>query len=257
MVSRSESKQIRALGSRKNRESEGLFLAEGVRVVEELLDAGLDVRLSVVSPALEETERGARLAPRLAEVGPVRDASRGELNELSDTSTNQGVLVVARIPSSSLDSVPDRGPATVLVFDGVQDPGNLGTLLRSAAAFGCDAAVCLPGTVDPWNPKAVRASAGATFRLPVVAIQPEPLTRWLAGTAFGVLGADTRGVPVDGLTLPARTALVLGNEGDGLSGYVRSTVDTLVAVPVVEGVESLNVAVAGGILLYLVTRKTA
>lgn len=256
MVSRSESKQIRALGTRKGRESEGRFLAEGVRVVEELLDAGLAVQLSVVSPALEETDRGARLAARLASAGPVRDVSRSELDELTDTTTNQGVLVVAETPPWSLDAVPGQGAATVLVLDGVQDPGNVGTLLRSATAFGCDAAVYLPGTVDPWNPKAVRASAGSVFRLPVVADGPEPIMEWLADRGFMVLGADAEGRPVDRLALSARTALVLGNEGGGLSGFVRSRVDSLVAVPMTERVESLNVAVAGGILLYLVTRKT-
>lgn len=257
MVSRSEAKQIRALGNRKDREAEGLFLAEGIRVVEELLDAGLTVRMSVISPALEETERGARLVPRLAGAGPVRDASRNELNELADTSTNQGVLVMAEIPAASLDDVSASGPATILVLDGVQDPGNLGTLVRSAAAFGCDAAVCLPGTVDPWNAKAVRASAGALFRLPVAAERPEPLVDWLGEHGFMVVGADAGGRPVDRLTLSERTALVMGNEGGGLSGYVRSRVDSLVAVPMAQRVESLNVAVAGGILLYLVTRKPA
>lgn len=257
MVSRSEAKLVRALGNRKDREAEGLFLAEGIRVVEELLDAGLTVRLSVISPALEETERGARLAPRLAGAGPIRDVARNELNELADTSTNQGVLVIAEIPAASLDRVPTIGPATVLVLDGVQDPGNLGTLVRSAAAFGCDAAVYLPGTVDPWNPKAVRASAGALFRLPVTAERPEALVGWLGEHGFMLLGADAAGRPVDRLALSGRTAVVMGNEGGGLSGFVRSRVDSLVAVPMAERVESLNVAVAGGILLYLVTRKPA
>lgn len=257
MLSRSEAKLVRALGNRKDRNAEGLFLAEGVRVVEELLDAGLAVRLSVVSPALEETERGARLVPRLAGAGPIRDVSRSDLDDLADTSTNQGVLVVAEIPVASLDRVPATGPATILVLDGVQDPGNLGTLVRSAAAFGCDMAVCLPGTVDPWNPKAVRASAGALFRLPITAERPEALVEWLGVHGFMALGADAAGRPVDRLALSQRTALVMGNEGGGLSGFVRSRMDSLVAVPMAERVESLNVAVAGGILLYLVTRKPA
>lgn len=255
MVSRSERKQITALGNRKDREAEGLFLAEGIRVVEELLDAGLTVRLAVVSPALTETVRGHRLAARLQEVAPVSEAGVGELNDLADTQTSQGVLVVAETPASDLSVIPEDGPATVLLFDGVQDPGNLGTCVRSAAAFGCTAAVCLPGTVDPWNPKAVRASAGASFRLPTIQAEADPAMERLGEAGFMMLGAAVEGRPVDRLAFSERTVLALGNEGGGLSGHVRARVDSLVAVPMVQEIESLNVAVATGILLYLLTRE--
>lgn len=256
MVSRSERKQIRALGNRKDRDAQGLFLAEGIRVVEELLDAGIPVRLSVVSPALTDSGRGAALADRLRSAGPVRDVGIGELNELADTRTNQGVLVVAETPTGTLDAVPDRGGATVLLLDGVQDPGNLGTLVRSAGAFGCAAVACLPGTVDPWNPKAVRASAGALFRVPVVQGNPAPVLDRLEALDLTLLGADAGGRPVDRLALSPRTVLAVGNEGSGLSEAVRSRAEALVAVPMRAGVESLNVAVAAGILLYLMTRTS-
>lgn len=256
MVSRSESKRIRALGNRKDREAEGLFLAEGVRVVEELLTAGLPVRLAVVSPALGETDRGARLEERLRTVAAVRDVTVGELNALADTVTNQGVVAVAETPAATLDAVPGSGPSTVLLLDGVQDPGNLGTLVRSAGAFGCDAVVCLSGTVDPWNPKAVRASAGALFRLPLVKSDSDLALEQLRKRGYALLGADTDGTGIDRLALPTRTALAVGNEGAGLSPRVREAADSLVGVPMERGVESLNVAVAAGILLYLVTRRT-
>ena len=254
MVSRSERKQIRALGQRKQREGQGLFLAEGVRVCEELLDAGVPVRLAVMSPALTDTGRAAALAARLRTAGPVREVGVGELNDLADTRTNQGVLVVAEIREHSLDTLPDTGPSAVLVLDGVQDPGNLGTLIRSAGAFGCHAVVCLPGTVDPWNPKAVRATAGTLFRIPVVRAEPGPVLDRLEALGYALLGADAEGVPVEGSRPSQRVALAVGNEGSGLGPECRSRVDALVAVPMESGVESLNVAVAAGILLYLVTR---
>lgn len=257
MLSRSESKQIRALGNRKDREAEELFLAEGVRVVEEVLDAGLAVRMSVVSPSLMDTSRGADLAIRLRRAGPVREVGVAELGELADTETSQGVLVVAETPAMGLDAIPIEGPSTVLLLDGVRDPGNLGTSVRSAAAFGCHAVVYLPGTVDPWNPKAVRASAGALFRVPVIKADPHPAMDHLADAGFMMLGAAMQGRPVDRLALSERTVLAMGNEGGGLSGFVSSRVDSLVAVPMVEEIESLNVAVATGILLYLLTRKLA
>ncbi|HSH46405.1 MAG TPA: RNA methyltransferase [Longimicrobiales bacterium] len=252
-VSGSTAKLLRGLSRRKVRASEGLFLAEGVRVVEELLDAGLPVRHVLVSPALEETERGGRLLERLEAAGPVGRVRHGDLLDLADTRTSQGVLVAAEIPAATLEGA-GAGTAPALVLDAVQDPGNLGTLARSAAAFGCGALVCLPGTVDPWNPRAVRASAGALFRLAVVSADVEAVPGWLADRGFTALGADAAGESIATVPIPARPALVVGNEGAGLGSGARSLCSGFVSVPMRGGTESLNVAVATGILLYLITR---
>lgn len=255
MLSRGEERRIRGLYRRRAREREGRFLAAGVRVVEELLDAGLVPRLAVMSSSLEDTDRGVRLRDRLEAVAEVRRIPNAALRRLGDTATTQGVLVLAETPVASLGDVAPEGGSVVLVVDGVQDPGNLGTLARSAAAFGCDAVVCLPGTVDPWNPKAVRASAGALFRAPVVLATGEELDEWLGWHGYLLVGADAGGSGVADEPLPPRVALVVGNEGAGLSDWIRSRSDRLVAVPMRGGTESLNVAVAGAILLYELTRE--
>ena len=255
MLSRSEEKLVRGLARRKVREAEGLFLAEGVRVVEELLAAGIVLRLVMVSSSLEDTERGAALRRRLDAVATVRTLGPGALNRLADTRTDQGVLVVAETPGWGLSGLSPSGSGTALVLDGVQDPGNLGTLTRTAAAFGCDVVACLPGTVDPWNPKSVRGSAGALFRVPVVQPTAEALWEWLGTHGFQVLGADASGRAVTEVAPSRRTALVMGNEGAGLSAAARARCAGLVAVPMREGTESLNVAVAGSILLYALTRE--
>lgn len=256
-LGRGRHKLITGLGRRKVRESEGLFLAEGVRVVEELLAGGLEIRLAVVSPALEETERGRALAEALEKRVEVERVGRGRMDELAETRTSQGVLVVAAMPRPTLGEVVLADAATVLLLDGVQDPGNLGTLARAAAAFGCGALLCLPGTVDPWNAKAVRASAGALFRMPVLTSSVDEALEWLEGQGFALLGADAAGEPVEAVPLTARVALVVGNEGAGLNDEVRSRCDRVVAVPMSGGTESLNVAVATGILLYVITRGRA
>lgn len=249
-----ELKLITGLARRKVRAKEGFLLAEGVRVVEELLAAGLTVRLAVTSPALGETERGRALAAALGTRGvPVRAVGGARMHELAETRTSQGVLVVAEVPRAGLERLP-VGDGVLLVLDGVQDPGNLGTLARSAAAFGCGGLVCLPGTVDPWNPKAVRASAGALFRLPVVMEAAAPALRWLSEGGVRLVGADASGEPVESAALPSRIAVAVGNEGAGLTAEVASACDGFVAVPMPGGTESLNVAVATGILLYVITR---
>jgi RNA methyltransferase, TrmH family len=253
-LSRAEAKLLSGLGRRRRRAGERLFVAEGVRVVEELLAAGSGPHLVVTSPSLEDTERGRLLAGRLAAVASVRGLTDGELGRLAHTRSPQGVLVVAEIPATTLAAV-DPGPdARVLVLDAVQDPGNIGTLARSAAAFGCELLACLPGTVDPWNAKSVRASAGALFRLSVVEAAAGELWPWLERHDFMVLGADAGGDPLDPPGQGQRVALVVGNEGAGLRNDTRQRCDALVAVPMTDGAESLNVAVAAGILLYDLTR---
>lgn len=257
MLSGAEAKRIRGLRRRKGREREGLFLAEGVRVVEELLGGGVVLRMAVVSSSLEDTQRGARLREQLGAVTELRVVRDSELRELADTTTSQGVLAVAEIPSTELAAIAPAGGSVALVLDGVQDPGNLGTLARSAAAFGCEGLLCLPGTVDPWNPKAVRASAGALFRMPVVQSGLEELEAWLGGHGYLLIGADAAGASVVGQALPQPLALAVGNEGAGLSGPIRERCERVVSVPMRGGTESLNVAVAGGILLYELTRERA
>jgi RNA methyltransferase, TrmH family len=253
-LSRAEERLFRGLGRRRRRAGDRLFVAEGIRVIEELLAAGCVPRLTVVSSSLRDTERGQALAHRLVGGGPVRTVTDGELNRLAGTRSPQGVLVVAEIPAVELSGLHPSPVARVLVLDAVQDPGNIGTLARSAAAFDCDLLACLPGTVDPWNRKAVRASAGALFRLPVIEADPGELWGWMGRHDFVALGAEAGGEPMDPTDRPARFALVVGNEGAGLSAGVRARCDRLVGVPMRRGMESLNVAVSAGILLYELTR---
>lgn len=269
MLGRAEARRIRGLSRRRQREREGLFVAEGVRVVEELLTTGVVLRTALVTSSLGDTERGARLRARLERLDGQRGRDGGGdgaavvvheaddtlLRDLGGTSTPQGVLVVGVIPRVELSALRPSGASVVLVLDGVQDPGNLGTLARSAAAFGCEAVVCLPGTVDPWNPKSVRASAGSLFRLPVVQTSPMELGEWLARHGY-LLAAAEAGAPAIGTEpLPQRVALVLGNEGAGLTEEVAATCERRLSIPMKGGTESLNVAVAGAILLYELTRE--
>ena len=160
------------------------MLVEGVRAVGAALDGGARPRFAVVSERLEDRPGGALLLRRLDDLGvDVRGVSDAELAELADTETPQGVLLVVEerdVPLGAL--VPGRW----LVLDGVQDPGNAGTLVRAAVAFGLDGVVALDGTVDLWSPKAVRASAGLTFRVPVARASVDAVLEHCAreGVAF-------------------------------------------------------------------------
>ncbi|MGH7483768.1 MAG: TrmH family RNA methyltransferase [Longimicrobiales bacterium] len=253
-LSRRERGLIASLRQRKHRESEGLFLAEGVRVVEELLVSPLVPRLALVSSSLEDTERGRALRTALERTVETRRLTDRELAELAATETPQGVLVAAEIPPVSLTDLPASGAGRILVLDAVQDPGNVGALVRTAAALGAGGVVALPGTADPWNEKAVRAAAGATFRLPVTASAWAALEPWLDAHGYGIYVADAGGAPMDGIVAAGAAAVVVGNEGAGVRQELRAAARAVVAVPTRE-VESLNVAVAAGILLWELARR--
>jgi len=140
------------------------------------------------------------------------------------------------------------------VLDGLQDPGNVGTILRTSAALRAVATVAMPGTVDLWNAKVVRSGMGAQFKHPAFSSTWTDLDTFRAHASVTMLAADAAGRDVSTVERPARVALVVGNEGSGLSSEARARADLAVGLPIAADVESLNVAVATGILLYSLTR---
>jgi RNA methyltransferase, TrmH family len=234
---------------RKARGREGRFVAEGVRTVEDLLRSPIPIRGALVSPSLESTPRGTALRAALVERGvEVADVDEREFASAAETESPQGILVVADIPERTLDDIALPPTARILVLDGIQDPGNVGTIVRTAAALGATATVALPGTVDLWNAKVVRSAMGALFAHHALAASWESVDTFLTRHRMSLWAADASGSPAPS-TIPRHLAVAVGNEGAGVSDPVRERSERLVAIPV-EGVESLNVAVAAGILLY-------
>lgn len=248
MPSRSQSKRWRSLQRRKGRERHGLFVAEGPHLVEELLGGRLDVRHVLYTDRGADDREVARQLRACRERGiPVEEVGERELAEFADTVTPQGILAVAALPEGGWSRIPD---GDVLVCDRVQDPGNLGTLLRTAEALGVVGAVSLKGTVDAWNPKTVRASAGSVFRIPVVDAEWGQASRRLRSRGLPIWAADADGEPLDrDDRVPERVALVLGNEGAGVRPEILKAADRRVAVRLRGPVESLNVAIAAALLM--------
>lgn len=250
----------RDLHRRRGRERTGLFLAEGVRTVEELLSSSIVTHGALVAPALAATERGAELGQRLMAAAlsggmELTQVSDTELASASDTESPQGVVVVAAQPERSFDTLQISSPLRLLVLDGVQDPGNVGTILRTAEAFGVTATAALGGTVDLWNPKVVRSAMGALFRQHAFAASTDRFLAFCRANGVAVWTTDTHGEPLaPEAGAPERLAIVVGNEGNGVSAALRQAADRTVAIPIT-GVESLNVAVATGILLYTLSHR--
>jgi RNA methyltransferase, TrmH family len=247
---------VRDLQRRKARGRRGLAVVEGVRLVEEALGAGLEFKGALVAPELARTARGQALAAELASRAvKVEEVGSRVFDELSGTDTPQGILAVV---TPRLWSVTEITGGPFLVVDGVQDPGNVGTLIRTAHALGASASLLLRGTADPLNPKALRAAMGATFRHPVVQLDDGPFIAWARERDLTLWAAAADGVPIsralDAKSHKDKIAVIVGNEGAGLRPHLNAIAAQRVAIPLARGAESLNVAVAAGILLYEVLR---
>lgn len=247
---------IRDLGRRRGRERRGLALAEGIRLVEEALAAQVPLRGAVLSSALEGTTRGKALKEalvargvRLEEVGPA------DLVALADTEHPQGVIAVFEPKTWVLADLAVTPGQVILVLDAVQDPGNVGTMLRTAWALGAAAVVALKGTADLLNPKVVRGGMGASFRLPAIAATAEECVAWAGERGVELWVTDAEAPPVDQrpqIRTRARPpiALVVGSEGAGVGPVMMAAAQRRVGIRLAADAESLNVGVAAGILLY-------
>ena len=194
----------------------------------------------------EETANPARdLAACAERVSiPVRQCTAGVFATVADTETPQGVLAVIRIPNPSLSV----GPALLLVLDRVQDPGNVGTMLRAAAAAAATGALCGRGCADPYGPKAMRAGAGAQLHLPLIQTLPTSGLQVLAAEPSGLL-------PYTDVNWTAPVAIVVGGEGRGISPEMRERAHATVSIPTAPNVESLNAAAAGAVILFEAARQ--
>ncbi len=243
----------RDLKRRKARERNGLFVAEGVRTVEELARAPLDVEAVLVAERAAADERAMAAVRALEARGAVVTAvSDADFDTAADTEHPQGVLAIARVPRRSLDDIAVKDGMRLLILDAIQDPGNVGVLVRTAAALSASAVITLPGSVDLWNAKVVRSAAGTHFRFTAVDATTTELFAMLDRHDIALWGTDAQGTPIGGVTVPKRLAVAVGNEGAGLSDALRARCSTVVSLPMAPAVESLNVAVAAGIVLYAV-----
>lgn len=250
-MTRQRVKDLAALSRRRARREQGVFLVEGVRSVESAVAAGAPLAEVLIAHETAETERGAALAESAESRGvAVERVAAKDLARIGDARTSQGVVAVSRrIVAETPDALADA--RRVLALDGVQDPGNVGALVRTAAWFGVDAVLADEETADFESPKAVRAAMGGLWDLRLVRVPslPEALD---ALPSAGVWGADMDGTPVAEWKPGTPSVLAMGSEAHGLSEALRQRLAGTVAIAggAGAGVESLNVAVAAGVLMH-------
>jgi TrmH family RNA methyltransferase len=236
------------MGRAKERHTAKAFVVEGVRLAEEALAVGWPMHFALFTSGL--SERGQELIKKLEEKNvEVEQVSETLFNSISETENPQGILVVLNhillpIPQS-LDFI--------LIVDQIRDPGNLGTLLRSAAAAGVQAVFLPPETTDAFAPKVVRAGMGAHFRLPISSLTWEEIQT--ATKALKIYLADTQGIPCWETDFRLPLALIVGGEAEGATDKARNLANLAVNIPMPGKAESLNAGVAGAILLFEVVRQ--
>lgn len=241
----------RLAGERKFRRTQGEMMCEGEKMLREALSCGVSVTEIILgetrqwdSALLTEAEQqGARLT----------EVPESLLSRLSNVETPQGLVFVCRQPQFSLNCLQQA--SRLLVLDGLQDPGNLGTILRTADAFALDGIVLCEGCVDPFSPKVVRATMGAIFRLPVVHAGLEQTAAWLEEQEIPLYATALRdnSVPLTEVSLE-RAAVLIGNEGRGVSERGLQLSRKQLIIPMEGRAESLNASIAASIVMYEMSR---
>ena len=258
MIDNPRSPRVRAaakLAKRSQRAETGLFLVEGPQAVDEAVRTRPElVREVFVTPAADDRHRALLDTARAAGIR-VEHVSDAVLAVISDTVTPQGMVAVCALFPTRLDEVIARGPRLVAVLEEVRDPGNAGTIIRVADAAGADAVILTGSSVDPFNPKAIRATTGSIFHIPVVVgVSLESALDRLRASGIRVLAADVSGEDLLGVRaageLDGPTAWLFGNEARGLTSEQLELADRAVVVPIYGTAESLNLATAAAVCLY-------
>jgi TrmH family RNA methyltransferase len=240
---------VRSLQRRDVRARERAFVVEGRRAVADALALGAVPRLVLLREG-DETPLPARFDPRH---GSVRVVAERPFNALTETVAPQGILAVFPFPEPA-PPAPGAAPLA-LVLDRIRDPGNLGTLLRSAAAAAVTAVYLSAASVDPFNPKVVRAGMGAHFRVPLRPLDPETAAEVRRDYPLRVLSAADAPTRYDALDWRGAAAVIVGSEAEGVGPEAAALATARAAIPLAAGVESLNAAVAGSVLLFEAVRQ--
>lgn len=251
-LTRAEVEAYRALRTKEGRTGAGRFLLEGWRSLSAAVAAGAPiVSVAVRTDDIERPELAA-----LQNV-PIRTISERDLQRVSATEHSQGVMAQVAIAPHGLKELWEPGERLVLALDGVADPGNVGTIIRTADWFGAAGIVLGEGCADVFNGKVVRATAGSLFHLPIVGdVRLPDAMRDARSARFSIVVADVKGaIPLDEWRAPKRCVVVFGSEAHGVSAMVAEIADLAVAIPRRGRAESLNVAVAAGILLQHASRS--
>lgn len=250
-------KEIKALHLKKNRDKEGLYFVEGIRFVNDAIDNEQKIIKAVISERLESLNGGKELINRVNSVCDDCSVVNEKLfEEISDTQTPQGIIGVLRKSEYNTESVIKNGRA-ILILDSLQDPGNVGTIIRTADAAGITAVILTKGCVDIYSPKVLRSTMGSVFHMPLFqGLNVNETINLLKESGYKIIASHLKGQNNyfdEGLT--GKCAIVVGNEANGISPETAEMADKLVRIPMPGKAESLNASIAASIMIYEIVRQ--
>ena len=250
-------KKVLDIKKRKGCSKNSLFLIEGLHLIEMALNADIPISEVFFTETFSSKKEGQQILRRITEhTSSIFHVSDQVFSKLAETEAPQGIIAVAACRTLPLESLHVKTNALLVVSDGIQDPGNLGTIIRTADAAGADAIVMLPGTCDAYSPKVVRASAGSLFSIPMSCAATDELLDWLRfrGIQLIVTAVDAESsLFKEDLTGPL--AFAFGNEAHGVQDFLERAANTVLRIPLYGKAESLNVAASAAICLYETARQ--
>lgn len=250
--SNSTIKLINSLHRKKERWANKLFIVEGIKMVDECINNGYPIEFIVYSNQLFNVSGGDTLYNKIKDFHKLINVPDKLYNDISDVGTPQGVLAVIGFEINSIDDLADKRNPFILLLDKVQDPGNMGTIIRTADSFGIDGVIVVEGCVDVYNPKVVRSTMGSIFRVPIYhQNNGVNIIKEFKNRKINIYSTSLEGDRyIQDVDFTKSSMLIIGNESKGVSEPLQNLADTLIKIPMLGDAESLNAAVASSIIMY-------
>lgn len=245
-------KEIKSLYNKKDRWNKSLFIIEGIKIIEEAIFNNIELKYIIITDKMFLSEDSKDFLEKAKDRYKIIKISENLFKEISDTENPQGIVSIAKFRIPDLSQIFNRENPALLFLDGVQDPGNMGTIIRTCDAFNLDGIIIGPGSVDPYNPKVVRATMGSIFRVPLY-ISNDSLKTIddLSQGGLNIFSTSLEGsIPSYDIDYKEGFVLVIGNESNGVQDSIIKKSDKLIRIPMPGSAESLNAGVAASIIMY-------
>lgn len=245
-------KEIKGLFKKKDRWTNKLYIIEGVKLIDEAINNDVIIKNIIYTDKLIKTKDGLECFNRLDRLGKLINVPENIFNEINDTENSQGILATAGFSVRSLAEINNEPNNFLLFLNGIQDPGNMGTIIRSADAFKVNGIIMGEGCVDPYNSKVVRATMGSIFRVPLYFINDDMETLLeLRENKYKIYATSLEGsIPNYDITYNDKFVIIIGNESNGVDNDIIRMSDKLIKIPMPGFAESLNAGVAASIIMY-------
>jgi len=244
-------KEIKSLYRRRNRWKNNLYIIEGIKIVDEAISHGIDFKYILFTDKLMTTKQGIGIYNKIREKENIIKTNESIFQEVSDTDNPQGILAVVKFKERDVELSYSMETPFLLFLDGIQDPGNMGTIIRTGDAFNIDGIILGKGSVDPYNPKVVRSTMGSIFRTPLYFCGDNiKYLNKVRKSGISVLTTTMKGKAIYEGNLGRALLLVIGNESSGVSQDIVEISDENVTIPILGKAESLNAGIAASIIMY-------